>query len=37
MSRLDTEPELAYYKHGGILPYVLRKLARSKNVANSKI
>jgi len=37
MSRLDTEPELAYYKNGGILPYVLRKLARSKNVANSKI
>jgi aconitate hydratase len=37
MNRLDTEPELAYYKHGGILPYVLRKLARSKNVANSKI
>ena len=24
--RLDTEPEIAYYKNGGILPYVLRKL-----------
>ena len=22
--RFDTEPELEYYKHGGILPYVLR-------------
>ncbi len=24
--RLDTEVELAYFKHGGILPYVVRKL-----------
>lgn len=24
--RLDTEPEIAYYKNGGILQYVLRKL-----------
>ena len=24
--RLDTEPEIAYYKNGGILHYVLRKL-----------
>lgn len=24
--RLDTEPEITYYKNGGILPYVLRKL-----------
>lgn len=24
--RLDTEPEVQYYKHGGILQYVLRKL-----------
>ena len=24
--RLDTEPEISYYKNGGILPYVLRKL-----------
>jgi aconitate hydratase len=26
MSRLDTEPEIAYYMNGGILHYVLRKL-----------
>lgn len=25
-TRLDTEPEIAYYKNGGILNYVLRKL-----------
>ncbi len=27
MARLDTEIEIEYYNHGGILPYVLRKLA----------
>lgn len=26
VTRLDTEPEVAYYKNGGILQYVLRKL-----------
>jgi aconitate hydratase len=26
ITRLDTEPEIAYYKNGGILQYVLRKL-----------
>jgi aconitate hydratase A / 2-methylisocitrate dehydratase len=26
MARLDTEVEVDYYRHGGILPYVLRKL-----------
>jgi aconitate hydratase len=26
-SRIDTPEELNYYKHGGILPYVLRQLA----------
>ena len=26
LTRLDTEPEVAYYKNGGILQYVLRKL-----------
>lgn len=26
ITRLDTEPEIAYYKNGGILNYVLRKL-----------
>jgi aconitate hydratase len=25
-SRIDSRVELAYYRHGGILPYVLRKL-----------
>jgi len=24
--RIDTPEELSYYKHGGILPYVLRQL-----------
>ena len=27
LCRVDTEDELAYYRHGGILPYVLRNLA----------
>jgi aconitate hydratase len=26
MSRIDTPEELNYYRHGGILPYVLRQL-----------
>ena len=26
--RIDTPVELAYYQHGGILPYVLRQLLR---------
>ena len=26
-SRIDTETELEYYRHGGILHYVLRQLA----------
>ena len=26
--RIDTEPEIAYYKNGGILHYVLRKLMK---------
>ena len=25
--RIDTPAEAAYYRHGGILPYVLRQLA----------
>jgi aconitate hydratase len=25
--RIDTPAEAAYYQHGGILPYVLRRLA----------
>lgn len=28
VTRLDTEPEIAYYKNGGILQYVLRNLVR---------
>jgi len=27
-SRIDTPAEMEYYKHGGILPYVLRGLAK---------
>ncbi len=27
LCRIDTEDELSYYRHGGILPYVLRNLA----------
>jgi len=27
--RIDTEPEMASFKNGGILPYVLRKLMKS--------
>jgi aconitate hydratase len=30
VARLDTPIELEYYRHGGILPYVLRQLARQK-------
>jgi aconitate hydratase len=26
LSRIDTPEELSYYRHGGILPYVLRQL-----------
>ncbi len=29
LCRIDTEEELAYYRHGGILPFVLRNLARA--------
>jgi aconitate hydratase len=28
LCRIDTPEELNYYKHGGILPYVLRSLAK---------
>jgi len=27
IARIDTPVELAYYRHGGVLPYVLRQLA----------
>ncbi|VAI63268.1 unnamed protein product [Triticum turgidum subsp. durum] len=29
--RFDTEVELAYYNHGGILPYVIRNMAGAQN------
>ena len=29
--RIDTPDELSYYRHGGILPYVLRQLVRDGN------
>ena len=29
--RFDTEPELRYYRHGGILNYMVRKLAGVAN------
>ena len=27
--RLDTDPEVVYFKNGGILQYVLRKIAKN--------
>ncbi|HSA56165.1 MAG TPA: aconitate hydratase AcnA [Gemmatimonadaceae bacterium] len=30
IARIDTPEELHYYQHGGILPYVLRQLAKGK-------
>jgi aconitate hydratase len=30
LARIDTPEEMNYYKNGGILPYVLRQLVRSK-------
>jgi aconitate hydratase len=29
LCRIDTEEELSYYRHGGILPFVLRNLVRA--------
>ena len=34
--RIDTAHEAAYYRHGGILPYVLRKLA-SEAIAPTEV
>ena len=31
LARIDTPEELSYYKHGGILPYVLRSLVGKKS------
>jgi aconitate hydratase len=33
--RIDTPEELGYYRHGGILPYVLRQLVRDGNPEKS--
>jgi aconitate hydratase len=30
LTRIDTPEELAYYRHGGILPYVLRQLVEGR-------
>jgi len=35
-SRIDTAIEVDYYKHGGILPYVLRELINSAGPASAK-
>ncbi len=35
-SRLDTEVDVTYYKHGGILPYVLRQMMQDQPVSTSK-
>ncbi len=32
--RLDTAVEVEYYRHGGILPYVLRNLAKGGTKKN---
>jgi aconitate hydratase len=35
LCRIDTVDEVEYYRHGGILPYVLRQLAaKSAGVAS---
>ena len=33
--RIDTPTELEYYKNGGVMPYVLRNLARGSDVAEA--
>jgi aconitate hydratase len=35
-SRIDTAIEVDYYKHGGILPYVLRELINSAGPASAR-
>jgi aconitate hydratase len=35
-SRIDTAIEVDYYKHGGILPFVLRELINSAGPASAK-
>jgi aconitate hydratase len=33
VSRIDTPEEMSYYRHGGILPYVLRQLVGRERVS----
>jgi aconitate hydratase len=33
LSRIDTPNELEYYRHGGILPYVMRQLGKKSGTA----
>jgi len=35
-SRIDTPIEVDYYKHGGILPYVLRELMAAPGAARAR-
>jgi aconitate hydratase len=35
-SRIDTAIEVEYYKHGGILPYVLREIIGKAGPAKAK-
>ncbi len=35
-SRIDTAIEVDYYRHGGILPYVLREIVRKAAPAKAK-
>ncbi|MFH4333569.1 hypothetical protein WAJ64_21950, partial [Acinetobacter baumannii] len=34
--RIDTPIEVDYYRHGGILPYVLRQLLQAQSSAEGK-
>jgi aconitate hydratase len=34
VARIDTPEEMSYYRHGGILPYVLRQLVQREKGAN---
>jgi aconitate hydratase len=33
--RIDTPIEVDYYRHGGILPFVLREILQAKRVGGS--
>ena len=34
VARLDTDTEATYYRHGGIIPFVLRRLLRETAVGS---